>query len=195
MDEENLEEKRPTSEQLEKEIGRIWLRNETLKAVWGAIRTLLVFAAVAVLVSMKLFPVVRVEQGSMYPTLEDGQIIILATFGKIGKGDIIAFHYNNQVLIKRVIAVGGDSIDLTGDGIVILNGMQLSEMYVPDPAVGDCTIGLPMQVPANHYFVMGDHRLTSLDSRRSEIGPVSADQVVGKVLFRVWPITKLGIPR
>ena len=178
---------RPTSEQIEKEMGRLWLRRETLKVVWGAVRTLLIFAAAAVLLSMLLFPVIRVQMGSMNPTLEDGQILIFASFGKIKRGDIIAFHYNNQVLIKRVVAVEYETVDVKEDGTVFVDNAPTYEPYVQDPAAGECTTELPARVPYNQYFVMGDHRATSIDSRRAEIGMIDQSQVVGRVVFRLWP--------
>ena len=184
---------RPTSEQLEKELRRVWLKQETLKALWGAVRTLIIFAAVAVLLSTLLFPVLRVQKGSMTPTLQEGELLVFSSVGKISRGDIIAFHYNNQVLIKRVIAVPGDRIELASDGAVILNGMRLTESYVSELARGECTIEMPLQVPANRYFVLGDHRMTSLDSRLFEIGLIKKEQIVGKAILRFWPIAKLGL--
>lgn len=194
MNEERQNLTRPTSEQIDKEIKRIWMLQETRKVIWGAVKTLLIFAAAAVLLSMLLFPVLQVQKGSMNPTLEDGEIIIFLTTAKIHRGDIVAFRYNNQSLIKRVIAVPGDRIDITDDGIVILNGMQLNESYISAPATGDRTVEMPLRVQENHYFVMGDHRETSIDSRRAEIGPITGDQIVGKAILRLWPLSKLGIP-
>ena len=185
---------RPTNEQLEKEIQRRWLRRETFKAVWGAIRTLLIFAAAAVLLTTLLFPVLRVQKNSMNPTLKDGEVVVFITPGQIRRGDIIAFHNNNQMLIKRVIAIPGDRIELADDGTVILNGMRLEESYITLPSRGDCTIKLPLEVPENQYFVMGDNRETSLDSRRADIGTIDKSQISGKAIFRIWPLNKLGIP-
>ena len=192
MNDDGRERERPTSEQLEKEIGRIWLKQETLKVIWAAIRTLLVFAAAAVLITTLLLPVIRVQKGSMSPTLEEGQILIFSKIGKIGRGDIIAFQHNNQVLIKRVIATTGDRIELAADGTVILNGAPLNEPYIWEHAIGECTIQMPLQVPDGQYFVMGDHRATSLDSRRAEIGLIEQSQITGKALLRVWPFGRPG---
>ena len=185
----------PTSGQLEKELDRIKLRRDTRKAVVGAIGTLLVFAAAAVLISTLLLPVAQVRKGSMNPTLYDGEILIFETVGNINKGDIIAFRYDNQILIKRVIATAGDRIDIGGDGAVILNGDLLDEPYVVQPDAGVCTIELPLNVPREQYFVMGDHRATSIDSRSADIGLISREQIVGKLLLRIWPLEKFGIPR
>ena len=167
---------------------------ETRKAILGAVKTLLIFAAAAVLISMLLLPVLRVQKGSMNPTLEDGEIVVFTTAGKIKRGDIIAFHYNNQVLIKRVIAIAGDRLDLNEDGTVILNGSPLYEPYVTEFAVGECTVTLPVAIPDGQFFVMGDHRATSVDSRRAEIGLVHQEHVVGKLFLRVWPINRFGSP-
>jgi len=185
----------PTSGQIEREIDRVKLRRETRKAIWGAIRTLLVFAAAAVLISTLLLPVLQIQMGSMSPTLQDGEILIFETVGGINKGDIIAFRYDNQVLIKRVIATAGDKIDIAEDGTVNLNGERLIEPYVSQPDIGECTIELPLNVPRGQFFVMGDHRATSLDSRSVDIGLVSKEQIIGKVLLRIWPLNKFGIPR
>jgi len=185
----------PTSEQLERALRRDKLRKETRKAVANALATLLVFAAAAVLISTLLLPVAQVQKGSMNPTLYDGEVLIFDTVGSINKGDIIAFRYNNQLLIKRVIATAGDKIDISGDGTVLLNDAMLSEPYVTQPDLGECTIKLPLNVPRDQYFVMGDHRATSLDSRSADIGLISREQVVGKLLLRVWPLSKFGAPR
>ena len=195
MKDESPEISRPTSEQLKREINRIKLRKDTRRAIWGAIRTLINFAAAAVLISTLLLPVLQIQMGSMSPTLQDGEILIFETVGGINRGDIIAFRYNNQVLIKRVIATAGDKIDIAEDGAVTLNGAPLSEPYVSQPDIGECTIELPLIVPRGQFFVMGDHRATSLDSRSADIGLISKEQIMGKVLLRVWPLTKFGTPR
>lgn len=184
---------RPTSKQIEGEIQRIRLRRETIKVIWGAIRTLLILSAAAVLLSTSLLPVLHVRQGSMNPALQDGEIVVFIATDKIEKGDVVAFHYNNRVLIKRVIATEGDWMDLAEDGTVILNDETLYEPYVSELSAGEGAAAYPLQVSNSHYFVMGDHRKTSIDSRSSEIGLVRQDQIIGKAWLKVWPAQKIGI--
>jgi len=183
---------RPTLEELEKELHIVRQMREIRKVVLSAFCTLLVFAAAAVLISALFFPVLQVHKGSMAPTLQDGDIVFFVAGGNVNKSDVIAFYYDNNVLIKRVIATSGDTVDITDDGAVILNGALKGESYVPDPSRGECTIGLPVSVPADRIFVMGDNRATSIDSRIAEVGLISEEKIVGKALFRIWPLNRLG---
>jgi len=190
MKQEQLQ--RPSADQIAKEIRRQEMAMETRKAVKAAVGSLLVFAAAAVLVSMLWFPVYQMNQGSMEPTLREGDLLIFSALGRVGRGDIIAFHYNNQVLIKRVIALGGETIDFTDEGNVTINGAPFDEPYLIASFIGDCTIELPYMVPFEQFFVMGDNRLVSSDSRAAAIGSVGDKQIVGKALVRVWPIPRAG---
>ena len=126
------------------------------------------------------------------PTLQDGEMVIFVTTGKIKSGDVVAFRYNNQVLIKRVIAVAGDLIDISEDGTVYINGVERVEPYINEKSLGECDIVFPVQVPDSQYFVMGDFRRVSLDSRSDTIGMVRRDRMIGKALLRIWPLTRLG---
>ena len=162
------------------------------RAVRRTVLTLLTFAAVAVLVLTLWLPVLRLRQTSMSPTLTDGNVLIFMKTGSINRGDIIAFNCGGQELVKRVIARAGDWVDIGQDGTVLLNGEPLSEPYVTEPSFGECDITLPFQVPDGQFFVMGDHRSVSLDSRSSEIGTVSKAQIIGKLICRVWPLTLIG---
>ena len=150
------------------------------------------FAAVAVLVTSLWLPVLEVSGTSMEPTLEDGQVVVAVADGNYQTGDVVAFYYNNKILLKRVIATSGDYVNIDDDGNVIVNDVYLDEPYVTDKAKGTCDISLPYQVPDGKVFVMGDHRATSLDSRMSTIGCISSDEVVGRVVFRVWPFGQVG---
>ena len=183
---------RPSVEQLEKEIKRKRMTSESRNAVWSAVRTLLIFAAVAVLLSTLWFPVLSVQKNSMTPTLQEGEALLFVKTEKVNRGDIIAFNINNQILIKRLVAVGGEWVEIDQDGIVTINGAPLNEPYLHGNSFGDCDIELPYQVPYGEYFVMGDNRALSLDSRNTAVGTVTQEQMVGKSLLRVWPLTRIG---
>ena len=128
----------------------------------------------------------------MNPTLQTDEVLLCVRTGKIRQGDIIAFHYNNKILLKRVIAVSGDTVDLDEDGTVYLNGEKLEEPYVSELALGECDVQLPYQVPEGRVFVMGDHRAVSIDSRSATVGVIAEENIAGKVLFRVYPFGRFG---
>lgn len=160
--------------------------------VRSTIYALLVVAAVAVLVAVLLLPVLRIYGTSMTPTLTEGDIVLSIKGSSFQTGDVIAFYYNNKILVKRVIAYSGDWVDIDDDGNVFVNGQLIDEPYISEKALGECDIQLPYQVPEARVFVMGDHRSTSVDSRSSAVGCVSEEQIVGKIVFRVWPLKGLG---
>jgi signal peptidase I len=137
-------------------------------------------------------PVLRIYGTSMTPNLTDGDIVVLVKKENVKQGDLIAFYYNNKILVKRVIATAGDWVNISDDGTVYVNGEELDEPYVKDKALGECDLSMPYQVPDGKFFVMGDHRSVSVDSRSSQIGSVSQEQIVGKLLFRVFPFKKFG---
>ena len=120
-------------------------------------------------------------------------IVVALNSNRYQKGDIIAFYYNNNILIKRVIASAGEWVDIDADGNVYVNDELLDEPYVTEKALGDCNITLPYQVPDGRCFVMGDHRATSIDSRNTAVGCVSNEMVIGKILVRVWPVSGFGL--
>ena len=128
----------------------------------------------------------------MSDTLQDGDIVVAINDSKYSTGNVVAFYYNNNILIKRVIATAGSWVDIDRDGNVSVNGEPLDEPYVTDKAIGECNITLPYQVPDDRIFVMGDHRETSVDSRNTAVGCISSDLVVGRILFRIWPLSGLG---
>lgn len=182
----------PTSEQFEKELKRVKGRRIYLKMLYNTVASLVVVAAAAVLLSMLVLPVLRVTGTSMTPTLQNGDLVVCRRIGDYEKGDVIAFYYNNRVLLKRVIGTAGDLIDIDSDGTVSVNGEALDEPYIDAKAYGECNITLPYQVPEDRIFVMGDHRATSIDSRNTSIGCVAEESVVGKVILRVSPLKSFG---
>lgn len=182
----------PTAEQLDSEINRIRHQKEYVKVLRNTISSLVVVAAIAVLISMLLLPVLRVTGTSMTPTLQNDELVICKKWGDFKKGDVIAFYYNNKVLLKRVIGVSGDMIDISEDGTVYVNGEAIYEPYLNEKAFGECDINLPYQVPDERVFVMGDHRATSIDSRSTSVGCVANESIVGEVVLRIWPFKQIG---
>lgn len=158
----------------------------------STVSTLITVAAAAVLVSTLWLPVLRIYGSSMTPALEDGNIVAAVKSGTFKTGDIIAFYYNNKILVKRIIARAGDWVDIREDGTVLVNGEKLYEPYLAEKAFGECDIELPYQVPEGRYFVMGDHRSVSVDSRSTSVGCVAEEQIVGRLVFRVWPLDGFG---
>lgn len=194
INQEHQTEVLPTIEQIDAERKRINDNIKYRKALVGTINVLVVIAALAVLVSTLLLPVLQISGDSMEPTLSNDEIIVLVKTDDFQTGDICSFTWNNRTLIKRVIGTAGDWIDISADGTIYLNGEELTEPYVTDKSIGECDITLPYQVPEDSLFVVGDHRATSIDSRNTVIGSVNYDQVIGKVVFRVWPLNRLGKP-
>ena len=183
----------PSMELLEAELKKEQYKSNYSRVLKSTVFSLLVVAAVAVLVAVLLLPVLQISGTSMTETLQDEDIVVAVNGSKYSTGDVIAFYYNNNILIKRVIAGAGDWVDIDGDGNVFVNEEQLDEPYISEKALGQCNIDLPYQVPDGKCFVMGDHREVSIDSRNTAVGCVSNDMVVGKILFRVWPLSGLGM--
>ena len=182
----------PTTKQLERELGRVRYRSRYRSVLRRPGSPLITVAAVAVLVATLWLPVLQTYGSSMTPTLKDGEIILSMKTSDFEPGDIVAFYYNNKILVKRVICSAGDWIDIDEDGTVYVNGTLLDEPYLTERALGDCNIELPYQVPDGRVFVMGDHRSTSVDSRNTAVGCVAQEQIVGRIIFRVWPFSRFG---
>ena len=182
----------PSTQQLEAELQRVKYKSRYRSVLRSTVYTLVIVAAMAVLVATLWLPVLQIYGNSMTPTLQDGEILFSVKTAEFEPGDIVAFYYNNKILVKRVICGPGDWIDMDEDGTVYVNKAPLAEPYLEEKSLGECDIALPFQVPDGRWFVMGDHRATSVDSRSTAVGCVSDEQIVGKIIFRVWPIKRLG---
>ena len=183
----------PSIDQLEKELGREKYRWQFRKVLRSTIFVLITVAAAAVLVATLWMPVLQISGNSMSPTLTDGEIVVSWKGSSWEPGDIIAFYYENKILVKRVIAGPGDWVNIDEDGTVYINDVELHEPYLVEKALGDCNIALPYQVPESKIFVMGDHRSVSLDSRNTVLGCVAYDQIVGRLVIRVWPYEMISL--
>ena len=181
----------PTKTQVETERKRYRRQRAYNKALSGTVYVLTIVAAVAVLISTLVLPVLQIEGTSMEPTLSGGDIVLLMKTTRFDHGDLCGFTWNNKLLIKRVIGLPGDWIEIDTDGTVYLNGEKLDEPYVEQMALGECDLEFPFQVPQEQYFVIGDMRESSIDSRNTLIGCIPKDQIVGKVFFRVWPFKSI----
>ena len=183
----------PEVKLLEAELKREKYKTRYWSVFRSTVYVLITVAAIAVLVATLWLPVLRIYGSSMTPTLEEGDIVISLKSQDYEHGDIVAFYYNNKILIKRVIASPGEWVGIEEDGTVYVNGDAKEEPYISGKALGDCDIELPYQVPESRIFVMGDHRSVSVDSRNSSVGCIAEEQIVGKIVFRVWPLEQFGV--
>ena len=182
----------PTVEALRAERKRVKYNRRYKRVLGSTVFTLAVVAAVAVLVATIWMPVLQIYGASMTPTLEEGDVVVSVKGSDYATGDLVSFYIGNKLLVKRYIAGAGQWVDIDEAGTVYVDGIALAEPYVLEPAFGDVDITLPYQVPENRIFVMGDHRATSVDSRNTAVGCIAKEQIVGKIVFRVWPLNTAG---
>ena len=180
----------PQLDALQKELKRERYKRRFRRLLRSTVNALIVVAAVAALIATLILPVLQIAGTSMEPSLSDGDIVLLVKTDNLESGDLCAFYYSNKILIKRIIATPGDYIWIESDGAVFLNGEVLDEPYVSEKALGECDVEFPYQVPENSYFVMGDKRETSIDSRSSVIGCIAEDQIIGKIFCKFWPLSE-----
>ena len=183
----------PTLDQIETERKRYRWQKAYFKALRGTISVLTYMAAVAALIATLVLPVLQIEGTSMEPTLVNGDIVLLTKSTAFGRGDICGFAWNNKILVKRVVGIPGDWIEIDTDGTVYLNGEKLDEPYAEQIAFGECDLEFPFQVPQEQYFVLGDMRESSIDSRNTLVGCVENDQIIGKIFFRIWPLKSIRL--
>ena len=183
----------PSLKEIQTERKRIRRKALYRKALRGTVAVLVVVAAVAVLITTLFLPILQISGDSMAPTLEHDEIVILLKTKEFERGDLISFYFQGKILLKRVIGLPEDEIAIDAEGNVYVNGEILDEPYVTEKGLGDCDLEFPFKVPGTSYFVLGDQRSNSVDSRNSVIGAISRDDIIGKVFFRVWPFSKLGL--
>lgn len=182
----------PSVEAVQAELERVKYKERYKSTFRSTIYVLIVVAAVTILIATTFMPVFRTYGDSMTPTLNEGDIVLALKGNNFDTGDVVGLYVGNKLLIKRVIAGPGQWIDINEDGDISIDGKKQDEPYVTEKALGDCNIELPFQVPDGRYFVMGDHRSTSLDSRNTAVGCIADEQIVGRIFFRVWPFSEFG---
>lgn len=190
--ENNLENRYPTREQLEAELAREEYKGRYGRTLRSTVYILIVVSAIAVLLATLFFPVFRIYGSSMSPTVNEGEIVVAMKGSKFECGDVVVLSYNNKLLVKRVIAGPGQWVDINSDGDVFVDGQLIDEPYLQEKAYGECTLELPYQVPDERFFVMGDNRATSQDSRNMIVGCIADEQIIGKTFLRVWPLTEIS---
>lgn len=183
----------PSLKDIQTERKRIRRGNLYWQALRGTVAVLVVVAAIAVLITTLFLPILQISGDSMSPTLEHDEIVVLLKTKNYDRGDLIGFYYQGKILLKRVIALPEDEVAIDGEGNVYVNGELLEEPYITEKGLGDCDLEFPYKVPGTSYFVLGDRRSNSVDSRNSVIGAVAQEDIIGKVFLRVWPFSKLGL--
>ena len=184
------EQELPKIDELKGELRRERYKRRFRRVLRKTVDALIVVAAIAAIIATLVLPVLEIAGTSMEPNLNDGDIVLLVKTDKLETGELCAFYYSNKILIKRVIATPGDYLWLEDDGTVFVNGIELEEPYLTEKALGECDITFPYQVPENAFFMMGDQRETSIDSRSSVIGCISSDHIIGKIICKFWPMSE-----
>ena len=182
----------PDINQPEAEVDIVSYNSRFKKVLFNTVYVLVIVAAFSIIVSTVFLPVLKIYGSSMNPTVNEGDIVVALKGSNFDQGDVIGLWYGNKLLVKRVIAGPGQWVDIDQDGNVYVDDKLLDEPYISEKAVGDCDIDLPCQIPEDRYFVMGDHRLTSQDSRSTVVGNIAEEQIVGRIVFRIWPFSRLG---
>ena len=190
-DEKNLEI--PPIELLREELAREELKYAFRRTLWNIMVILIVVAAITALVATRLFVLIQINGNSMEPAMADGEIVFIRQTKEVEQGEIVGFYYGGRILLKRVIGSAGDHINIDGDGNVYINGEMLEEPYVAEKNLGKCELEFPYEVPEGMVFVLGDNRSVSIDSRIRSIGCVEREQIVGKAVFRAWPMARMGM--
>lgn len=192
MEKDNISSSPVTSEQLKKELERAKNKPKAGGFFSGFIIAVIVVAAIVSILTTLFFPVMSIKGDSMYPNLEDGSLTVALKTDEFNRGDVCAFYSGTHILCKRIIAFGGEVVDIDEYGVVYIDNVPLDEPYLTAADFGNADIEFPFTVPQHTYFVMGDNRSISIDSRNSEIGCVSEGQIIGKLIFRFWPFDKIG---
>lgn len=182
----------PSLDKLEAELNRTRYQKQYSRVLRSTLYSLIVVAAIAVLVAVLLLPVLQIYGHSMSPTLEEGDIVLSVKGAELNSGDLVSFYIGNKLLVKRCIAGPGQWVDIDRDGNVYVDGELLDEPYLTEKALGDGNIEMPYQVPESRWFCMGDQRATSVDSRHDSVGCISEEQIVGRIVFRIWPLNVFG---
>lgn len=184
-----------TTEELQSEIDRVAYQRKFRDTLRSTIFILITVAAAAVLIATLILPIFRIVGTSMSPTLDEGNVVLALKDKNVHQGDLVAFYYNNRVLVKRVIATSGEWVSIDANGNVYVNDQLLDEPYLKEKSLGSCDLGFPYQVPDGTVFVMGDHRDVSIDSRTKAMGCISGDEMIGKLWIRIWPLKQFGAVR
>lgn len=181
-----------SAQQIQAELARVERQSSFWRLMRSSVYILIVVAACAVLVAVIFLPVLRIYGTSMKPTLNEGEIVVSIKGAKVEQGDIVGVYYGSKLLIKRCVATERQWVEIDKDGNVYVDGVYLDEPYLTEKALGECNIEMPYQVPDNMIFVLGDHRESSIDSRNTSVGCIDTDEIVGKIVFRIWPLDSFG---
>lgn len=182
----------PSLDEIQRERKRIRRGAYYRQALRGTVSVLVVVAAIAVLIATLFLPILQISGDSMSPTLDHDEIVVLLKTKEFDRGDLIGFYYQGKILLKRVVALPEDEVVIDGEGNVYVNEELLEEPYVTEKSLGDCDLEFPHRVPGTGYFVLGDRRTNSVDSRNSVIGAITREDIIGKVCVRVWPLSRFG---